>query len=76
MPYDEKVGKWIIAYERPSILILAPIICLFTLLMSAFGENMPRLREIPFKDIIITEIKNKIEEGKRLHKEWKMSEKK
>lgn len=68
--YDEETGKWIIGYERSSIIVIAPLIAMLWLLLIAFGPDRPPLREIPMWQIIKQEIREKAYEGKMLTKEY------
>jgi hypothetical protein len=68
--YEPETGRWITGYERSSIVMIAPLIALLWLLLIAFGEERPPLREIPFKAIIMHDIREKIEEGKIITKAY------
>lgn len=69
MPLEN--GSYIIGHERPMIVIIAPVICLFSMVIIGFGGRMKRIRDLNIKNNIKETIINKMKEGKRLHVEWR-----
>ena len=57
--------------EYSSAVIIAPIISIAWLLMLLWGEDIPRLRDIDFNNMIKTKIHILIREERKRQKEWK-----
>jgi hypothetical protein len=72
--YDPETGKWIIGWERSSVVIIVPFVWIFSLFYMAMGDDMPKLREIPKE--IYGDIRWKLKDMLREHREWMEKRKK
>ena len=69
--YEQKTGKWIIGWQYPVIKIIGGLICLLSFLMLAFGESIPRIRDMHLKDAFKKAVRKKIKSTKKETKEWR-----
>jgi hypothetical protein len=61
--YEKETGRWIIGWKRSSIVITTPLVCILWAILIAFGDDVPRLREMDLKSKARQNIRKKIDDG-------------